>query len=89
MLLELLLNGSTLNILFVSKCNFIFVFTTDSQYLDAVIISNGIAMLIRILQSSNNLEEGARIFSAAWDSCLFLSRECLKYYETKLRELLF
>lgn len=38
-----------------------------------LIISNGIAMLIRIGQDYNNLQEAARAFAASWDTILFLA----------------
>ncbi|KAK4878004.1 hypothetical protein RN001_010510 [Aquatica leii] len=39
----------------------------------AIIVGNGLAMLIRIFISTDTLEEGARNLSASWDACLFLS----------------
>ncbi|KAF2897307.1 hypothetical protein ILUMI_08868 [Ignelater luminosus] len=38
-----------------------------------IIIGNGVAMCVRILESAESLEEGAKNFSASWDTCLFLS----------------
>ncbi|KAJ1524179.1 hypothetical protein ONE63_010705 [Megalurothrips usitatus] len=38
-----------------------------------LIISNGVAMVIRIGQEYNNLQEAARAFAASWDTILFLA----------------
>lgn len=41
--------------------------------LDALVIGNLVAMIIRTAEfDSNNLEESARIFCASWDTILFL-----------------
>ncbi|XP_056633174.1 two pore calcium channel protein 1-like isoform X1 [Diorhabda sublineata] len=37
-----------------------------------LIIANGIAMFIRIMESSDSLEEGAKLFCGSWDTYLFL-----------------
>ncbi|CAG9862413.1 unnamed protein product [Phyllotreta striolata] len=37
-----------------------------------LIITNGIAMFIRVVQTSSSLVEGARLFCASWDTYLFL-----------------
>ncbi|KAL1502414.1 hypothetical protein ABEB36_007557 [Hypothenemus hampei] len=39
----------------------------------ALIIGNGLAMSIRVMESSDNLEQGARNFCASWDAWLFYS----------------
>lgn len=41
-------------------------------FTDVLIISNGIAMSIRIMESIDNLSEGAKNFCASWDTFLFL-----------------
>lgn len=38
-----------------------------------LILSNGLSMFIRVIQSSVSLEEGAKMFCASWDSFLFHS----------------
>lgn len=40
-------------------------------FLDIVIIANGMAMFVRVAESSQNLEEGAKNFCASWDAWLF------------------
>jgi len=40
-----------------------------------IIIGNCIAMVIRILEPSNSLEESAHGFAACWDTLLFGGRE--------------
>jgi two pore calcium channel protein 1 len=40
---------------------------------DVLIIGNGLAMFIRVLESSVSLEEGAKNFCASWDTYLFLT----------------
>ncbi|KAJ9576217.1 hypothetical protein L9F63_006950 [Diploptera punctata] len=40
--------------------------------IDGLILSNGIAMIIRIIQFGDNLEESAQEFSASWDTILFV-----------------
>ncbi|KAK7873151.1 hypothetical protein R5R35_006372 [Gryllus longicercus] len=37
-----------------------------------LILSNGIAMIARIIEATNDLEESARAFSASWDTILFV-----------------
>lgn len=40
-------------------------------FVDVVIIANGMAMFVRVAESSQNLEEGAKNFCASWDAWLF------------------
>ena len=47
---------------------------------DGLILSNGIAMVIRILEFGDDLEESAQEFSASWDTILFVG---CKYHGTK------
>ncbi|CAG9770850.1 unnamed protein product [Ceutorhynchus assimilis] len=39
----------------------------------ALIITNTLAMFLRVMETSGSLEEGARIFCASWDAWLFYS----------------
>ncbi|CAG9815106.1 unnamed protein product [Phaedon cochleariae] len=51
------------------------IFVTWSYFEHIVyllIVSNGLAMLVRVLQDCATLEEGAKNFAASWDSYLFL-----------------
>lgn len=51
------------------------------SFSDLLIIANGLAMLIRVMESSDSLQNGARNFSASWDTFLFLS---CRYYHVKI-----
>lgn len=41
--------------------------------LDVLIVANGIAMFVRVMQATDDLEMSARLFCASWDTFLFLS----------------
>ena len=40
--------------------------------IDGLILSNGVAIIIRILEFGDDLEESAQEFSASWDTILFV-----------------
>jgi len=48
---------------------------TVRNFAGVVIIGNGIAMIIRILQPSSSLMESVHEFAACWDTLLFGGRE--------------
>lgn len=50
--------------------------------IDATIIGNGVAMIIRLVQSSVNRIEAAHHFAADWDTLVFGGR---KLFHRKIR----
>jgi hypothetical protein len=41
-------------------------------FADGLILSNGLAMIFRIFEFHDNLQESAVAFSASWDTILFV-----------------
>lgn len=54
-----------------TRINMFNLTVTFQIFLDVVIIANGMAMFVRVAESSQNLEEGAKNFCASWDAWLF------------------
>jgi hypothetical protein len=54
-------------------------------FTDGLILTNGLAMIFRILEFNDDLQESALAFSASWDTILFVGCE-LKIYTLHLEQ---
>lgn len=54
------------------------------RLLDVLIVSNGVAMFIRIMQTTDSLQDSARLFCASWDTYFFISCKLLLFYKKQI-----
>jgi hypothetical protein len=74
-----------INIYFIAEESYMYNFFC---FTDGLILTNGLAMIFRILEFNDDLQESALAFSGSWDMIVFVSCE-LEIYTLRLEHKLY